>query len=185
VTPSACTVVTGFPIRRSQDQSLFDSSPGHIAACHVLHRLITPRHPPCTLSSLITIIIGPGPSEGGNRPVTIFKPHRRSSPRSRADPRERLGKPHSNASPMHFSKSRLKLGPGPIGRNAAIRPASARRRGSGFIPYSAPPGKALSTKPSPNPGRPAHPARPTGGGRMETTGFEPATFWLQTRRSPS
>ena len=38
---------------------MFDSSPGLIAACHVLHRLITPRHPPCTLSSLITFITDP------------------------------------------------------------------------------------------------------------------------------
>ncbi len=49
----------GFPIRTSQDQSSFDSSPGLFAAYHVLHRLITPRHPPCTLNSLITFITGP------------------------------------------------------------------------------------------------------------------------------
>ncbi len=59
VTSSACTVTTGCPIRKSQDQSLFDGSPGHIAAYHVLHRLITPRHPPYTLNSLITFVIGP------------------------------------------------------------------------------------------------------------------------------
>ena len=63
VTPSACTVTPGFPIRKSQDQSSFDSSPGLIAACHVLLRLITPRHPPCTLDSLITFAVGPhGPT---------------------------------------------------------------------------------------------------------------------------
>ena len=56
VTPSGCPVTPGFPIRRSPDQSLFDSSPRHIAACHVLHRLSTPRHPPCTLSSLTTLM---------------------------------------------------------------------------------------------------------------------------------
>ena len=56
VTPSACTVATGFPIRKSQDQRSFDSFPGLIAAYHVLHRLITPRHPPYTLSSLITFV---------------------------------------------------------------------------------------------------------------------------------
>src|SRR5215510_2800097 len=27
-------------------------SPGLIAACHVLHRLLLPRHPPCALSNL-------------------------------------------------------------------------------------------------------------------------------------
>ena len=44
----------GFPIRRSQDRSLVTSSPGLIAGSHVLHRLLTPRHPPHALSSLIT-----------------------------------------------------------------------------------------------------------------------------------
>jgi hypothetical protein len=29
-------------------------SPRLIAACHVLHRLLLPRHPPCALSSLTT-----------------------------------------------------------------------------------------------------------------------------------
>ncbi len=58
VTPSGCPVTPGFPIRRSPDQSLLDSSPRHIAAYHVLHRLSTPRHPPRTLSSLTTLMRG-------------------------------------------------------------------------------------------------------------------------------
>ena len=45
----------GFPIRRSPDQRLLDTYPELIAACHVLLRLLTPRHPPCTLSSLTSI----------------------------------------------------------------------------------------------------------------------------------
>ena len=47
---------------------MFDSSPGLIAACHVLHRLITPRHPPYTLSSLITFITGPKHRTHDKRP---------------------------------------------------------------------------------------------------------------------
>ena len=43
----------GFPIRKCPDQSLLSSSPNHIAACHVLHRLLVPRHPPNALSSLL------------------------------------------------------------------------------------------------------------------------------------
>ena len=42
----------GFPIRRSPDITPVCGSPELIAACHVLHRLILPRHPPCALSSL-------------------------------------------------------------------------------------------------------------------------------------
>lgn len=42
----------GFPIRKSPDHSLFGGSPKHIAAYHVLRRLLAPRHPPIALSIL-------------------------------------------------------------------------------------------------------------------------------------
>ena len=42
----------GFPIRKSPGQRLFATSPKLIAGYHVLHRLLLPRHPPCTLSHL-------------------------------------------------------------------------------------------------------------------------------------
>ena len=91
VTPSACTVAPGCPIRRSQDQSSFDSSPGLIAAYRVLHRLITPRHPPCTLSSLITFVAGP------KEPTTnTLKPPQRL----------RFGEPRQITISMRLSKSR-------------------------------------------------------------------------------
>ena len=44
----------GFPIRKSSDHSPLIGSPRHIADCHVLHRLLMPRHPPCALSNLQT-----------------------------------------------------------------------------------------------------------------------------------
>ena len=44
----------GFPIRKSPDQRSFSSSPRLIAAIHVLHRLLVPRHPPCALVLLIS-----------------------------------------------------------------------------------------------------------------------------------
>src|SRR5207249_7627979 len=50
--PSALPLV-GFPIRRSRGQRSVSTSPGLIAAAHVLHRLLAPRHPPCALSLLI------------------------------------------------------------------------------------------------------------------------------------
>src|ERR1051325_9085164 len=43
----------GFPIRTSRDRWLVSTSPGLIAATHVLHRLLAPRHPPCALRLLI------------------------------------------------------------------------------------------------------------------------------------
>ena len=42
----------GFPIRKSTDIMLICSSPWLIAACHVLLRLLMPRHSPCALISL-------------------------------------------------------------------------------------------------------------------------------------
>ena len=47
----------GFPIRKSPGQGLFGSYPRLIAAFHVLHRLLAPRHPPYALSSLTTLLI--------------------------------------------------------------------------------------------------------------------------------
>ena len=37
----------GFPIRTPSDQRSVDNSPRTIAASHVLHQLLVPRHPPC------------------------------------------------------------------------------------------------------------------------------------------
>ena len=47
---------TSFLIRKSPDQRSFASFPELIAGYNVLHRLLMPRHPPCTLSSLTTFI---------------------------------------------------------------------------------------------------------------------------------
>ena len=46
------SLVPGFPIRKSSDPRSVGSSPRHIAASHVLHRLPVPRHPPCALTHL-------------------------------------------------------------------------------------------------------------------------------------
>ena len=42
----------GFPIRKSTDITDICSSPWLIAACHVLRRLLMPRHSPCALFQL-------------------------------------------------------------------------------------------------------------------------------------
>ena len=43
----------GFPHSEIHGSKLMCSSPWLIAACHVLHRLLMPRHSPCALYSLI------------------------------------------------------------------------------------------------------------------------------------
>ncbi len=44
--------VGGFPHSEISGSTPVCSFPKLIAACHVLHRLYLPRHPPCALSSL-------------------------------------------------------------------------------------------------------------------------------------
>src|SRR5215207_4198514 len=44
----------GFPIRKSMDRRLLTAPHGLSQFCHVLHRLLVPRHPPNALTSLTT-----------------------------------------------------------------------------------------------------------------------------------
>src|SRR5438309_5482907 len=50
---TAALPAVSFLIRKSRDRRMVSSSPGLIAAAHVLHRLSVPRHPPCALVLLI------------------------------------------------------------------------------------------------------------------------------------
>ncbi len=52
MTGDTTSLVPGFPIRTSSDPRSVDNSPRHIAASHVLHRPLMPRHPPCALTHL-------------------------------------------------------------------------------------------------------------------------------------
>ena len=45
----------GFPIRRFTDRRLLTAPRDFSQFCHVLHRLLVPRHPPSALTSLTTI----------------------------------------------------------------------------------------------------------------------------------
>ena len=56
----------GSPIRKSADISDICSSPRLIAACHVLLRLLMPRHSPCALFSLTCSSQSPLVSVSGN-----------------------------------------------------------------------------------------------------------------------
>ena len=46
----------GFPHSEILGLTVVCTYPRLIAACHVLHRLLAPRHPPCALNILICII---------------------------------------------------------------------------------------------------------------------------------
>ena len=65
----------GFPIRTSTDRSLLGSSPWLFAASHVLHRLLAPEHPPCTLCSLATISLPLAHHRGDERVRSVLVTH--------------------------------------------------------------------------------------------------------------
>jgi hypothetical protein len=69
----------GFPIRKSPGQRLFSTSPGLIAAGHVLHRLLAPRHPPMALNIL---------TERTSLPLCSFQGSRRRAGTYRRAPLE-------------------------------------------------------------------------------------------------
>src|SRR5438477_7283609 len=75
-------LVPGSPIRTPWDHSSVDSSPRPIAASHVLHRLLVPRHPPCALSNLTTKMLASTVQFSTN---TQPQPHDRDNPPHRAD----------------------------------------------------------------------------------------------------
>src|SRR5690349_4327927 len=67
----------GFPIRRPTDRRLLTAPRGFSQFCHVLHRLLVPRHPPNALTSLTTKVVthriapmrsGKGPSRSLRSP---------------------------------------------------------------------------------------------------------------------
>lgn len=140
----------GFPIRISQDQSLFGSSPGLNAAYHVLHRLITPRHSPCTLSSLATFVAGPGRWVPGSlqRPPGARDPDACSQPPWR---KQNFTISARSTTPMHLSKSRLVSIPGEAlaasaGFLAPLTPLSASLGKTYLCTRSQNPMQALSRK---------------------------------------
>ena len=65
----------GFPIRTPWDHSLVDSSPRPIAASHVLHRLLVPRHPPFALDNLTTKMLASTMQISTNNQPTTPQPH--------------------------------------------------------------------------------------------------------------
>src|SRR4030095_7300901 len=62
-------LVPGYPIRTPWDHSLVDSSPRPIAASHVLHRLLVPRHPPFALGHLTTKMLASTVQFSNNNPT--------------------------------------------------------------------------------------------------------------------
>ena len=104
----------GFPIRTSSDQRSVDSSPRHIAASHVLHRLPVPRHPPCALKHLqhkkpfqrknyTTTNHTPTPNPNGPNARRNPHPHRGQTPHVRPDARNHYPQIKHHTPPPRWS----------------------------------------------------------------------------------
>jgi hypothetical protein len=74
----------GFPHSEIPGSKLVCSSPRLIAAYHVLHRLLAPRHPPCALSSLTGKIRSYPLVLGKSALAAILRPGRTRNVKNRA-----------------------------------------------------------------------------------------------------
>jgi len=73
-------LVPGYPIRTPWDHSSVDSSPRPIAASHVLHRLLVPRHPPFALDNLTTKMLASTVQFSTNDQPTTHQQHQTRNP---------------------------------------------------------------------------------------------------------
>jgi hypothetical protein len=75
----------GSPIRTPWDHSSVDSSPRPIAASHVLHRLLVPRHSPFALDNLTTKMLASTVQFSTNDQPTTPSPTPATPPHTRGD----------------------------------------------------------------------------------------------------
>src|SRR5215813_14546054 len=73
-------LMPGYPIRTPWDQRSVDNSPRPIAASHVLHRLLVPRHPPFALSNLTTKMLASTVQFSNNNQTTTHTHHTPQNP---------------------------------------------------------------------------------------------------------
>ena len=108
------TLTGGFPHSEIHGSKLTRSSPRLIAACHVLHRLLTPRHPPNALLALEHHHIRtPGPH------ATMFQQNRPASPDRQGRSPAELGQTLRTLKPT-MSKTAPR-GTGPSGKRMEHR----------------------------------------------------------------
>ncbi len=128
-TGDTTSLVPGFPIRTSSDQRSVDSSPRLIAASHVLHRPLMPRHPPCALKHLQT----QKPIDIEKIEITPQQPTNTSRP-SPLPPSEK-GRSHESPSPPrvdarnHYPRIKHHTPPPKPGATTHLHPRRSRRTG--------------------------------------------------------
>ena len=151
----------GFPIRTPSDQRSVGSSPRLIAASHVLHRLLVPRHPPCALNNLTTQKPRTTPvrtQPGGQRcAATTYKPTLHAQEFMRTEFSTRCSRPLCSSQPTTRHRPPDPAEPRPTGERyedepALQRPTSHTPRDNpppGRRPVPSGPNSAPTTRPSP------------------------------------
>ena len=153
---------SGFPHSEIPGSKPACGSPGLIAACHVLHRLLVPRHSPYALSSLTKCSLTHCVCVVKELPIAGYSVVKESALRGSRLRRARC-RPPPILSSSFGAESAFAL------RAAAACRACACRTVDASL--------ALACQPKPR----LHRERRL----VENTGLEPVTSWLQTRRSPS
>lgn len=149
----------GFPIRTPWDHSLVDSSPRPIAASHVLHRLLVPRHPPFALDNLTTKMLASTVQFSTNNQPTTQKPHTKDPALHRRYARPghawRLPPPGPSSTEASQGSEKTTTRVVPSGPNRVLTSATSRTR----TPFPPPRGAAVLGKfrPLPAPDLPVSP----------------------------
>jgi hypothetical protein len=194
------TLAGGLPHSEIPGSPIARISPGLFAACHVLHRLSVPRHPPDALASRL-ITTSPSPATLHHRRAQGQAPCRVPATAesgglyedtSLGQARRRLGlrRPgwQSFASPKGARRCRHPTCPPRSHHNSLFTRQSTSRRGRPRRCRAIFSERRRATLPScrshlrvPPPGCGRSLALPV----VEVNGFEPMTSCLQSRRSPS
>ena len=183
------TLAGGLPHSEIPGSPIARISPGLVAACHVLHRLSVPRHPPDALTSrLIAGVLSCEKTphrrpRTGPKPLGTYKPSgpnpKRQRPRMKTllricPAQARLAPPDISASVT----SQLSLFT--LQSASALRP---RRQAVRF--FAKRPGSRRAMQLCCTCRLRRWWRCPGGGALVEVNGFEPMTSCLQSRRSPS
>ena len=152
----------GFPHSDIRGSTIARISPRLFAACHVLHRLLAPRHPPNALISLHIHTTARAQGQITPHTITLLTDSSASHHISAQTNTLTLVMRHNTPIHLHHEKEQhLKPAPQPPSRNQSTKQDR----------FFWKPGKLIARKPQPSP--------------METVGFEPTTPCLQSRCSPT
>ena len=179
------TLAGGLPHSEIPGSPIARISPGLFAACHVLHRLSVPRHPPDALTSrLITGVSPRGGTTGsaGKRRTPPPRTGPKLHPRQGGDPyaaashedtssdTRTASLPHRVSASVTSQLSLFTLQSTPASQSELQRCSLLRQNAGGVSRRSlaAPVGRRSGASPV-----------------VEVNGFEPMTSCLQSRRSPS